>query len=99
MTSPPTPHTGNLGKILTKRIRCRDMSVVTVAYPTPDAQAIRALAQSIRLKGGTKPSLSLLTRRALHLYMKAFPAVSEAETRALNDMTTPVPQPAKRRPK
>ena len=94
MTAPIEPQPGNLGKIMSVRIRCRNKSTVVLNYPAHEAQAIRNLAASIRLKCGTRPSLSLLSRRALEIYLAVFPQAIERETAVLNRMCTPVPKPS-----
>lgn len=93
MTLPNIPQPGNRGKIMSARIRCRDKSTIAINYPQHEAQAIRDLAASIRLKCGTRPSLSLLSRRALEIYLSVFPQAIERETAVLNRMVTPVPKP------
>ena len=86
----------NAGKVLTRRIQAHDRTTVLLTYSTSDANELRRLAQSITLKAGKKPSLSLFARRALQIYGRYLQDSTNAanETAALNRMVTPVPSPA-----
>jgi hypothetical protein len=92
-TMTPDP---NDQKLMTKRIQARDRTTVILSYTSRDAQALRAIAQTILLKRDKRPSLSLLCRRALQLYgqLLASPVHRAAEIAALNKMVTAVPAPA-----
>ena len=81
---------------MTRRIQARDRTTLILSYTTSDANSLRALAQSISLKADKKPSLSLLSRRALELYgmLLRSPKARAAEIDVLNRMTTAVPKPA-----
>ena len=69
---------------------------------------MRQLVQSIRIKGTRKPSLSLIARRSMQLYVarietaqRTRPEVFAAEIAELERMVTPTPAPAqysKRKP-
>lgn len=95
------PPSDNAGKVLTKRLRSCDGTTLVLRFHRQDAQAMRTLAQSIRLKGDKRPSLSLLARRAMRIYVDQLqsvqhtrPEVYAAEVRELERMVTPVPKPA-----
>ena len=94
----PKPLNTNAGLILTKRVQAKDRSTVVLSYPASDAVAMRALAQSINLKGDRQPSLSLLTRRSMALYLEMLdtartghPMAWAAEIAALEQMATAHP--------
>jgi hypothetical protein len=82
------------GKVITKQIKAYDRTTLVLSYTTKDANELRALVQSMRLKAGKKPSLSVIARRALRVYVDRLPDVWDAEIEALNKMTTRVPKPA-----
>jgi len=93
----------NAGKVLTRRIQAADGTTVLLHYQAPEAHRMRALVQSIRLKGDRKPSLSLIARRSMQLYLARLasaqanrPDLYTAEIAELEAMVTPVPQPALR---
>lgn len=83
----------NDGKLMTKRIRASNRTTVNVSYSSDDAQALRRLAESITLKAGKRPSLSLLTRRSLQIYsdLMSDRASHGQEVCALNAMVTTAP--------
>ena len=86
----------NDGKVFTRRIQASDRATVSLTFPTRDAQALRAMASAFTLKGDKKASLSLISRRSLHLYLQliADPTRKAHEEAALNRMVTVVPAPA-----
>ena len=98
-----TPST-NSGKLLTKRIRASDGTTLVLRYRKSDADEIRAFASTTQLKGNHKPSLALIARRAMALYMarvemfRVRPELLACEIAELERMCTPVPQPAKKKP-
>ena len=92
---------GNAGKMMTRRLQTHDRSTVILTYSTRDANALRMAVQSIRLKGTRKPSLSLIARRSLHLYLSGLAGAQEnrldlyeAEIATLESMVTDHPSPA-----
>lgn len=95
-TAPQGIPSPNTGKMMTKRIQDRDRTTVILTYSRTDANDLRMLAQSVILKAGKKPSLSLFARRALQVYGSYLRDASNAanETAVLNRMVTPVPAPA-----
>ena len=94
----------NTGKLMTKRIQSRDRTTLILTYSTSDANALRAMTQTLRLKGDRKASLSLLARRAMARYLahvellQSRPALFACEVAELERMCTPVPKPAKKKP-
>ncbi len=89
------------GKVMTKRVGAYDRTTLVLSYTASDALALRALAQSIVLKGNKKATLSLIARRALRLYRDALrsPEVFASETAELEQMVTTVPHPARKSPR
>ena len=96
--NPDMTPSDNTGKVLTQRIQARDRTTVLLTYSTRDANELRRMAQSITLKAGKKPSLSLFARRALQVYGSYLKDSRNAanEAAVLDRMVTPVPSPAPR---
>ena len=90
---PPDP---NDNKLLTKRVQASDRTTVILSYSTRDAAELRALASSFTLKAGKRPSLSLLSRRALAIYSQVLrsPTHRDSEIKELDKMVTRTPAPA-----
>ena len=68
-------------------------TTLLLRYLKHDALAIREAAERIRLKGDKKPSLCLLARRSLGLYLKhidSSPLAFHTEMEALEMLATPV---------
>jgi hypothetical protein len=93
--------TDNTDRMMTKRIRAKDGTTLVLNYRKPEAVAMRALVQSIRIKGNKTPSLSLIARRSMQFYLARLqsakanhPDAYAAELVELESMVTPVPQPA-----
>ena len=89
----PTPFTDNTDKVLTKYIRARDGTVLTLNYRHQEANAIRSALQKIRLKGDKTPSLSLIARRSIAVYLSHLESSQrafDAEVQALEKLATPV---------
>ena len=88
-----TPFTDNTDKVLTKYLRAGDGTTLILNYRHQEANALRAAVQRIQLKGGKTPSLSLIARRSMSLYMQLLESSNEAfsnEVRALEKLATPV---------
>lgn len=97
MTNP----SDNTGKILTRRVRAADGTAVMLHYRKSEAYRMRALVQSIQLKGDRKPPLSLIARRSMGLYLDRLeqartsrPDLFAVEIAELERMVTRVPSPA-----
>ena len=89
----PTPFTDNTDKVLTKYIRARDGTVLTLNYRHQEANSIRTAMQKLRLKGDKAPSLSLIARRSIGLYLAHLQSSPEAfagEIQALEELATPI---------
>jgi hypothetical protein len=89
--------------MMTKRIRSKDGTTLVLTYLKPEAAHMRALVQSIRIKGDKAPSMSLIARRSMQFYLARLesakatrPDAYAAEIAELERMVTPVPQPAPR---
>jgi len=70
-----------------------ETTTLTLRYLKGDASAIRAAAEGIRLKGDKKPSLGLIARRSLALYLQhinSSPLAFDTEMEALEKLATPV---------
>ena len=87
------PQSLSTGKTFAKRVQARDRTTVLLTYSTSDANAMRALVGSIRLRKDKKPSLSLIARRAMAFWLEHLPRRMEAEVAILDTMVTPVPKP------
>lgn len=98
----PLPNcTDNTDKVLTRYIRARDGTKLILNYRHQEANALRMACQRIRLKGDKQPSLSLLARRSMGLYiarLESCPAALAAEVQALEKLATPVSTRAKKKP-
>ena len=87
----PTPFTDNTGKVLTRYLKARDGTVLTLNYRHQEANAIRSTVQGIRLKGDKTPSLSLIARRSMGLYLahlESSPSAFANEVAALEKLAT-----------
>jgi hypothetical protein len=91
-----TPST-NDDKLMSTRIKRADGTTVVLTYRKPEAASLRSFVSSIRLRGDKQPSLSLIARRSLNLYLDRLealrvraPAVYESELKALERMTAPL---------
>ena len=92
-TMTPTPFTTNTDKVLTKYIRARDGTMLALNYRHQEANAIRMAVQRIRLKGGRAPSLSLIARRSISVYLAHLDSSQRAfdeEVQALEKLATPI---------
>lgn len=95
-------HTDNTGRMMSKRVTAKDGTSLCLQYARPEALSLRALVQSIRLKGDKTPSMALIARRALHRYVHYMetaqatrPDAWAAEVIALEGMVTHTPAPAR----
>lgn len=87
----------NESKLMTTRIKRVDGTTVTLTYRKPEAARMRALVESLRMKGDRKPSLSLLARRSMGLYLDSLeqarqsnPSQFTQELQTLEQMTAPL---------
>ena len=83
----------NTDKVLTRYIRAREGTKLVLNYRHQEANAIRSALQRIRLKGDKAPSLSLIARRSMGLYiehLQSSPSALEGEVQALEKLATPV---------
>ena len=97
----PTPYTDNTGKTLTRYIKARDGTVLTLNYRSQEANGIRSAVQRIRLKGDKTPSLSLIARRSMGLYiqhLESSPTAFANEVKALEALATPASNRKQSRP-
>ena len=80
-------------QVRTKYHKHVETTTLTLRYLKGEATAIRAAAQRFRLKGDKQPSLCLLARRSLGLYLKhidSSPLAFHTEMEALEMLATPV---------
>ena len=84
-------------KLQSRRIKAQDGTTVVLTYLRPDAQAMRDTVASLRLRGDKRPSLSLIARRSLSIYLDGLtsarasnPQAFAAEMEALESMTAPL---------
>lgn len=80
-------------QVRTHYLKARDGTALVLNYRHQEANAIRAALQRIRLKGDKQPSLSLIARRSMGLYiahLESSPAAFDGEVKALERLATPV---------
>ena len=68
-------------------------TTVTLSYRHQEANELRKAAQRIRLQGNKAPSLSLLARRSMSLYLALLESSPQAftnEVEALEKLATPI---------
>lgn len=85
--------TTNTDKVMTKYIRARDGTKLILNYHHQEANAMRQVLSRIRLTGNRAPSLSLIARRSMELYLEHLQSGSLAfanEVDALEKLATPV---------
>lgn len=87
----------NTNKLHSAPIKAKDGTTVVLTYLKPDAQAMRAMVASIRLRGTKQPSLSLISRRSIRFYLDHLsetrrddPGAFAAEMQTLERMTAPL---------
>ena len=89
----PTPLVNNTGKVKTKYMRARDGTTLVLNYRHQEANDIRSALQRIRLKGDRTPSLSLIARRSIAVYLSHLESSQrafDAEVQALEKLATPI---------
>ncbi len=89
MTTTPEDST----QVRTSYIKASDGTTLILKYRHADAQALRASLQRIRLKGDKQPSLALIARRSMALYLahlESSPTAFANEVQALEKLATPV---------
>ena len=82
----------NTGKVNNRYAQSIGGTTVTLNFRTTEATALRAFVQSFRLRGNKIPSLSLIARRAMSVYLAhaQFSAETKAaEIAALEKLATP----------
>jgi hypothetical protein len=89
--SPQRPHNEAAGKVFTKRVRANDRTTLTLSYTPADAARLRTMAQSMSLKGGKSPAMSVIARRSLDVYAQVLESNTAAEVDAVARMTTAHP--------
>ena len=81
------------GKVLARRETRIGSSALVLNYPPNEAARLRDLISSIRLRGDRKPSLSLLARRSMAVYLDHVASSPDAladEIEALEMLATPI---------
>lgn len=93
----------NTDKILSQRLPAHGRTTLTITYTAAQAQELRRVVQSIRIKGGKTPTMAVFARRAMALYLgrlnaaqRSNPQILQEEVEELERLVTPVPQPARR---
>src|SRR5471030_843674 len=92
MTTSDSPSL-NAGKVLSRYLKRTGTTTLTLNYPKNEAARLRDLIQSIRLQGDRKPSLSLLARRSMAVYLDHVASSPDAlahEIEALEMLATPI---------
>ena len=83
----------DLTQVRTKYIKAHDGTTLILRYRHADAAELHMALQRIRLQGGKRPSLSLIARRSMGLYLAhldSSPAAFVNEVAALEKLATPV---------
>ncbi len=99
MTSDSLSTTG--GKVLTRYRKRNGTTTLVLNYPTNEAARLRDLIESIRLRGDRKPSLSLIARRSMAVYLDhvaSSPDALATEIEALELLATPIATRKKTQP-
>lgn len=87
------PSTSASPGVRTKYLRARDGATLVLNYRPEEASRLRVAVQRIRLKGNRQPSLSLVARRSMSLYLSLLESGASAfatEVDALERLATPV---------
>lgn len=87
------PSTSASPGVRTKYLKARNGTTMILNYRPEEATSLRAAVQRIRLKGGRQPSLSLIARRSMGLYLDLLNSGASAfatEVEALEKLATPV---------
>ena len=82
----------NTGKVNNRYAKSIGGTAVTLNFRTQEATALRAFVQSFRLRGDKIPSLSLIARRAMSVYLahaQYSPETKASEVAALEKLATP----------
>lgn len=85
--------TNNTDKVTTRQIKACDGTTVTLTYRREEANELRRAIQRIRLKGDRAPSMSLVARRSMGLYLAHLESsvlTFNAEIQALEKLATPI---------
>ena len=81
------------GVVRSRYVKDAGKTALVLNYPKNEAQRMRALIESIRLRGNRKPSLSLIARRSIAVYLDYVhgnSAAMETEVQALEILATPI---------
>ena len=81
------------GKVLSRYRKRTGTSTLVLNYPLNEAARLRDLVQSIRLRGDRPPSLSLIARRSMAVYLDYVASSPDAltdEIEALELLATPI---------
>lgn len=85
--------TAPLGVLRTKRIRAAHRTTLTMTFEDRDTTALRDACTKLRPEDGREPSLSLVGRRALHVYLAALARCDDdgiaSEIATIKRMTAP----------
>lgn len=80
-------------QVRTQYIKARDGTTLILKYRHAQAIELRTAVQRIRLKGDKQPSLALIARRSMGLYLEhleSSPTAFANEVQALEKLATPV---------
>ena len=81
------------GKVRSRYLKRGGSSTIVLNYPKNEAQCIRAAIEAIRLRGNRKPSLSLIARRSIAVYLdhlQSSHTALDTEVQALEILATPI---------
>lgn len=82
----------NLGKVKSRYLKASGSTTITLNFRPQEATKIRAFVDGVRLRGNKIPSLSLVARRAMTVYLshaQYSPETRASEIAALEKLATP----------
>ncbi len=89
------------GKVLARRESRSGSTALVLNYPQNEAARLRDLVASIRLRGDREPSLSLIARRSMAVYLDhvaSSPDALAGEIEAMELLATPISTRKKTQP-
>ena len=89
----PIPPHKDTGVVRSRYLKGDGKTALVLNYPKNEAQRMRTLIDSIRLRGDRKPSLSLLARRSMAVYLDHIHSshvALQSELKALEALATPI---------
>lgn len=88
-----TPTRADSGTVRSRYVRAVNGTTIVLNYTEREAQPLREAVAGIRLRGNRQPSMSLIARRSMHLYLELLrrdPQARAAEMSELERLATPL---------